>query len=116
MEIEKNKNGHDLLFVHRATAAQLAKLLNPLVPYVWILGHMPNRVVEWWETEVPVNANQKICGQIRMLTYDMQLRTEEFLAHGVRLTIMALSSYSRQRKCRTHSIFPEYLRFSKMQF
>jgi hypothetical protein len=82
MSAQKNPRGHDMLFVQGATVTALAKLLNPSVPYVWILGHMPNTCVEWWHTNVPLNDNDRISVQVRTLIYDMQLPTTEFLKNA----------------------------------
>lgn len=80
MHIEKNPNNHDMLWVHRSVASELARFLHPEVPYVWLLGHMPNRVVQWWQANVPLNLQQNITAQVRLLSYDIQLRTQDFLA------------------------------------
>ena len=80
MNIEKNRSGHDMVFVHGAIASKLASYLNDAVPYVWVLGHMPNRYVQWWETTVPLNHTEHIQARVRLLTYDIQLSTSEFLA------------------------------------
>lgn len=91
MPAQKNPRGHDMLFVHGATVTALAKLLNPSVPYVWILGHMPHRYVEWWHTNVPLNDIDRITAQVRMLTYDMQLPTADFLQYAAAFDDCGLS-------------------------
>ena len=80
MCIEKNPNNHDMLFVHESVVSELARLLHPEVPYVWLLGHMPNRVVQWWQADVPLNLHQNITAQVRLVLYDMQLPTQDFLS------------------------------------
>lgn len=79
MALEKNPRGYDMLFVHGATASTLASLFNPEVPYVWIFGHMPHRYVEWWNATLPLTEKESITGQVRLLSYDLQLTTAEFL-------------------------------------
>lgn len=79
MPTQKTPRDHDMLFVHGATVTGLAKLLSLSVPYVWILGHMPHRHLAWWHTSVLLNDGDRISAQVRMLTYDMQLPTTEFL-------------------------------------
>lgn len=79
MSVIRNQDGHETLVVHRATASKLAHYLDPSVPWVWILGHMPNRAIRWWTSSVPLNTNVSITGRIRGLTYDLQLPTAEFL-------------------------------------
>ena len=80
--IEKNPNNHDILFVPRTIVSELARFLHPEVPYVWLLGHMPNRVFQWWQATVPVNEQQNITARVRMVSYDMQLRTQDFLTQA----------------------------------
>jgi len=81
MDIMESATGHEMILVQGAVASRLARLLNPEIPFVWILGHMPNRIVQWWETEVPWSTEARISAKVRMLSYDMLLRTEEFLGH-----------------------------------
>jgi hypothetical protein len=79
--------------VPRATVGGLARYLSPEVPWVWILGHVPNATVEWWTTDVPLNRQGvRLQAQVRLMTYDFQLPTPVFLRraldledHGVRL-------------------------------
>lgn len=77
--MQKNSRGYDMLFVDGATASALAPLLNPKVPYVWILGHRPHKYVQWHSATLPLNEKESITGQVRLLTYDLQLTTAEFL-------------------------------------
>ncbi|MEY8688777.1 MAG: hypothetical protein AB9M53_02700 [Leptothrix sp. (in: b-proteobacteria)] len=91
MSAQKNPRGHDMLFVHAATVTALAKLLNPAVPYIWILGHMPHRYVQWWRTNVPLNDTDCISAQVRMLTYDIQVPTAEFLQRAAAFDCFGLS-------------------------
>lgn len=79
MRIEASHSGHDRIFVPSAIASKLALFLNKEVEYVWVLGHMPNRYAQWWETTVPLNRAESIRTQVRLLAYDLQLSTSEFL-------------------------------------
>jgi hypothetical protein len=68
--------------VHHATVTLLTRYLNPSVPWVWVLDHVPNSIVEWWKTEVPLNQRgDSHIGDVRLLRYDLQLSTQEFLSH-----------------------------------
>ena len=82
MRIEKNPNNHDMLFVHGAVVSHLARFLHPEVPYVWVLGHMPNRLSQWWHANVPLNLQQNITAQVRLMSYDIQLSTRDFLSQA----------------------------------
>lgn len=79
MPVEKSPPAHDTLYVQEATASTLAALLHPEVPYVWIFGHTPRRALAWWTATVPLNTEDSIRGQVRQLSYDLQLPTAEFL-------------------------------------
>jgi hypothetical protein len=83
----------ETVVVHQATVALLARYLNPAVPWVWILDHVPNSIIEWWKTQVPLNQqSENLVGEVRLLRYDLQLSTPEFLSrvgafegHGINL-------------------------------
>jgi hypothetical protein len=78
-------SGVESLVVHGATVTALARYLAPDVPWIWLLGHMPNSRVEWWKTKVPLTPHTQLEGQVRGLTYDVQLATAAFLDHAVDL-------------------------------
>ena len=70
----------ELVYVHGAIVSVLAKFLDPLIPWVWILGHRPNRYIEWWKTTVPLNCSGSVfTGSVRGLCLDVQLPTHDFL-------------------------------------
>jgi hypothetical protein len=79
--------------VHHATVTAVARYLNPAVPWVWVLDHVPNSRFQWWSTEVPLNQQgATLVGDVRLLRYDLQLPTQEFLScieafeeHGISL-------------------------------
>lgn len=66
--------------VHGATVPSLKRFIDREIPWVWILGHMPNAVVEWWRAELPLNAQgDSAVLDVRDLRFDMQLQTTSFL-------------------------------------
>ena len=79
MNIEIDQYGYEQTFVENADVKMLAQFIDPKIPYVWILGHMPNPVVQWWESTVPVDKNSFINAKVRDIQYDLQIQTEEFL-------------------------------------
>src|SRR5688572_18964564 len=82
MKIEQTATGHELILVYGAVASRLVPFLNPQIPFIWILVHMHNRALQWRDAEVPLSPEQKITARVRMLSYDMQLSTEEFMAQA----------------------------------
>jgi hypothetical protein len=79
MEIQEEA-GVETLYVHSATVSGLAAFLNPDIPWVWILGHMPNRYVQWWEAELPTNKfGASLKAAYRNISYDLMLPTQHFI-------------------------------------
>ena len=73
----------ELVYVHGAIVSVLARFLDPSVPWVWILGHRPNRYVQWWKTSVPLNAISSVyTGSVRDLCLDLQLSTRDFMSRA----------------------------------
>ncbi|MDB5337265.1 MAG: hypothetical protein JWN70_2884 [Planctomycetaceae bacterium] len=73
----------DIVYVHCAIVSVLVKLLDPSVPWIWILGHCPNRFVQWWNTTVPLNDMGGVfSGSVRSLRFDMQMATHDFLSRS----------------------------------
>lgn len=71
----------EIVYVHGAVASDFAKFLAPSVPWVWILGHRPNRYLEWWDTTVPLNTRcTDFIGSVRDLCFDLQLPTHNFVS------------------------------------
>jgi hypothetical protein len=83
MKIGATPRGHDEFLCDDATVASLAKLLNPSVPYVWIFHHMPTPIVQWWDADVPINKCERLSAKVRMLSYDLQMSTSEFLQRSL---------------------------------
>ena len=74
------KDGVETLYVHGATVSTLMPFLNPEIQWVWVLGHMPNRYVEWWQTSLPINKlGVSITADFRLIGYDLLLPTLRFL-------------------------------------
>ena len=73
-------DGVETVYFHGTTVTSLATLLNPDVPWVWILGHLPNTLMQWWETTLPLNTHgAKIKAECRLVSYDLMLRTQQFM-------------------------------------
>lgn len=94
-----DRDGVETLYVHGATVSTLQPFLNLEIPWVWVLGHMPNHVVEWWQATLPIDKSRKpITAEFRMVGYDVLLPTSQFieLAPGFENHGLALIQ-SRQR-------------------
>lgn len=55
-------------------------VLDPSVPYVWVVGHEPGSYIHWWNAGVPLSettGNRSVL--VRDLRFDILMRTEEFL-------------------------------------
>lgn len=79
MEIHES-DGVESLFIHGATVSTLTPFLNPEIPWVWVLGHMPNRVMEWRQATLPIDTSGKlIAADFRMVCYDVLLPTLQFI-------------------------------------
>ena len=81
----------ETLAVHRATVTMLARYLAADIPWVWVLGHVPDSI-EWWTTKVPLTRSRSLDCQVRGLVYDFQVPTAVFLncaadlsQHGIHL-------------------------------
>jgi hypothetical protein len=74
----------EIIYVHGAVVSNLAQFLDAAVPWVWILGHRPNRYVQWWNTAVAINTDgARLTGLVRNLCFDLQIPTQTFLAGAV---------------------------------
>ncbi len=82
-EIEEHPDC-ELVYVHGAVVSVLANFLDISVPWVWILGHRPNRYVHWWETTVPLNMCGKVfTGSVRDMCLDLQMLTSDFVSRSI---------------------------------
>lgn len=79
-EIE-SRTDCEIVYIHGAVVSDLAKFLVSSVPWVWILGHSPNRYMQWWDATVPLNTKgTDFVGSVRGLCLDLQLPTADFLS------------------------------------
>ncbi len=75
-----DRGGIETLVIGAAKVSTLLPFVNPKVPWVWIFGHSPSQVWDWWESSLPVyKFGNNIAAQFRCVRYDMQLPTEQFL-------------------------------------
>lgn len=81
-EIEETTDS-EIVYVHEAIVSVLAQLLDSSVPWVWILGHCPNRYVQWWDANISLNtSNSPFTGSVRDLSFDLQLPTRDFVSRA----------------------------------
>ncbi len=81
-DIELCSDG-EIVYVHNAVVSVLAKFLAPSFPWVWVLGHRPNRYMQWWDATLPLNSRgTDYSGSIRDLCFDLQLPTHDFMAQA----------------------------------
>ena len=62
------------------STAVLPRVLDPSVPYVWVVGHWPGSHVHWWQASLPLSEttpNRHL--RVRDVQFDIQLGTAEFL-------------------------------------
>lgn len=47
---------------------------------VWLRGHRPNKIVQWWSASIPLNTSSllKQCS-VRDIAFDIQMSTDDFL-------------------------------------
>jgi hypothetical protein len=58
----------------------LRHLLDPEVPFVWVVGHFPNPYAEWWRCNLPLSKSSEASAlEVRGLRFDLLLPTNEFL-------------------------------------
>jgi hypothetical protein len=56
-----------------------AQLLDPAVPFVWVVGHSPNRVLQWWRLEMPIlRGEQPRSFRVRSVWCELLMSTPEF--------------------------------------
>jgi hypothetical protein len=79
----KIEERHDceVVYVHGAVVSRLAGFLNVSLPWVWILGHRPNRYFQWQESTVPLNSGGRIeRALVRDMCFDLQMPTADFIS------------------------------------
>ncbi len=74
-----NADGSYSIMLHPCPTATVAELLDPSVPFVWVVGHSPHRVLEWWELDMPVARGERPRRlRVRSLWCELLLGTPEF--------------------------------------
>lgn len=90
-------DGQFSIMLRPCTADVLRHLLDPELPYVWIVGHYPNPVLEWWTCPILLGESREISDlEIRSLRYELLLPTSEFLARVAEFD--GLSLYQMRRR------------------
>jgi hypothetical protein len=73
------------------------QLLDPSVPFAWIVGHSPHRVVEWWELDLPIlRGEESRRVRVRSLWCELLLSTAEFAAVADQLDGVTVYQMARQ--------------------
>jgi hypothetical protein len=68
------------VMLQSCTCSVLASVLDPAVPFVWVRGHMPQSVVQWWHTHVALSSTGRPQDvEVRRMEFDLQLSTSRFL-------------------------------------
>lgn len=91
--IKRTEFGTFIIMVRPCTCHILNYLLDKSVPYVWIINHLPVPSLRWWKASVPVSEHDQLeNANIRLIEYDLQMETEDFLTnlnrfenHGISL-------------------------------
>jgi len=80
--IGQDDNGMFRLALSPCYSTILRYLLDPAVPFVYLLDHMPNETLQWWNVDMPLAKDRPARPfHVRMLQYDVCMRTSEFLQH-----------------------------------
>jgi len=74
-----NADGSCSIMLRPCPTVTVAELLDPSVPFVWVVGHTPHRVLEWWEVDIPVlRGEQARRLRVRSLWCELLFDTPEF--------------------------------------
>ena len=90
--IRKDIDGLYSIALKPCTCTVLKGLLEPR-GYVWLRGHTPDTFIHWWRATVPITATDYLKdAEVRLLAYDLQMPTDQFLGtlhrfeqHGISL-------------------------------
>lgn len=94
-----DRNGVETLVVDAAKVSTLLPFVNPEIPWVWIFGHGPSQVWDWWESSLPVNkCGKSIAAEFRRVRYDMQLPTQRFLEVAAEFEELGLDLVQSSKK------------------
>src|SRR5262249_28333630 len=68
------------IMLRPCTAEILRHLLDPKVPFAWVVGHYPNRYLEWWKCRLPLSrSSEAVPLEVRGLRFDLLMPTSELL-------------------------------------
>ena len=77
--LHTNNDGSFTVMLGPCPTATAAQFLDPSVPFVWVVGHSPHRVLEWWELDLPITrGEQPMRVTVRNLWCELLLGTAEF--------------------------------------
>jgi hypothetical protein len=75
-----NVDGSSCIALRPCPTVTVAQLLDPSVPFVWVVGHSPHRVLEWWKLDLPVAHGEPPRSlQVRNLWCELLFDTSEFM-------------------------------------
>lgn len=76
-----NPDGSWSVALRPCPTATAVEFLDPAVPFVWVVGHSPHRVIEWWPLELPLLRGEPPRPvRVRSLWCELLLSTAEFAA------------------------------------
>ena len=97
--ILKNSSGIYVLNLGVCNCSVLETLLSPDLPIVWIRQHMPNPVLTWWKSTVPLSTTSTLSHAIiRNLSYDLQMEYQDFLHVLKNFVPFGIELYQSERK------------------
>jgi hypothetical protein len=77
----QTEDGLYSIMLRPCTAEILRHLLDPDIPYVWVVGHDPYRYLEWWTCSLPLRKSGSTLGlEVRGLRFDLLMSTSAFLS------------------------------------
>jgi hypothetical protein len=78
-KLHTNADGSYTVMLGPCPTATAGQLLDPSVPFVWVVGHSPHRVLKWWESDLPLaRGEQPRRVRVRSLRCELLLGTAEF--------------------------------------
>lgn len=78
--IQQSESGFFCVALKPCTVRVVETFLTGTKGTVWLRGHRPNRIVEWWPAAVPLTTSTLLTKcTVRDLTFDIQMSTDEFL-------------------------------------
>jgi hypothetical protein len=78
--LKTNGDGSHTIMLGPCPTATAARLLDPSVPFVWVVGHSPHRVLGWWELDLPINRGEHPKRvRVRSLWCELLMGTAEFV-------------------------------------